>query len=236
MLHWILQFSLHQSSVWLPCAAGKLLGCGANEGNDTVHPTRSSRRNAADTVAFTNFAQLNTRRLWTTDSSIHHAGVGPGSNPGAVRRWFARGVALALDRAWSHRLIGGLSALDSVRFDVSSSCISLNHAIYGPGINPADARWWGLARHGHDPCPGGRTSRHRGDPLDCRFCGSSLGTLAHCMGSCPAFVDLQLEWCAAAGVHMRDIVQWSSHEWVFDPLHSLNKRACHIRGSRLCPR
>ena len=150
------------------------------------------------------------------------SGVGPGSNPGAVRRWFARGVALALDRAWSHRLIGGFSALHSVRFDVSSSCFSLNRATYGLGINPADARWWGLARHGHDPCPGGRTSRHREDPLGCRFCGSSLGTLAHCMGSCPAFVDLQLEWCAAAGVHMRDIVQWSSHEWVFDPLHSLN--------------
>ena len=60
------------------------------------------------------------------------SGVGPGSNPGAVRRWFVRGVALALDRAWSHRLIGGLSALHSVRFDVSSSCFSLNHAIYGP--------------------------------------------------------------------------------------------------------
>ena len=73
---------------------------------------------------------------------------------------------------------------------------------YGPGINPADARWWGLARHGHDPCPGGRTSRHRGDPLGCRFCGSSLGTVAHWMGSCPAFVDLQLEWCATAGVHI----------------------------------
>ena len=42
------------------------------------------------------------------------------------------------------------------------------------------------------------------------------------MGSCLAFVDLQLDWCAAAGIHMRDIVPWSSHEWVFDRLHNLN--------------
>ena len=40
---------------------------------------------------------------------------------------------------------------------------------------------------------------------------------------CFVFVDLQLEWCAAAGVHMRYIVQCSSHERerVFDPLHGL---------------
>ena len=61
-----LQVSLHESLVWIPNAAGKLLRCGANEGNDTVHPTRTSRRNA-------DFAHLNTRRLWTTDSSIHNA-------------------------------------------------------------------------------------------------------------------------------------------------------------------
>ena len=55
-----------------------------------------------------------------------------------------------------------------------------------------------------------------------------------------AFVDLQLEWCAAAGVHMRDIVQWSSHEWVFDPLHSLKNprtiRAHVTFVSRVCAR
>ena len=66
-------------------------------------------------------------------------------------------AAWHLHRAWSHRLIGGLSALHSVRFDVSSSCFSLNHAIYGPGINPADARWWGLAERGHDPWPRHKT-------------------------------------------------------------------------------
>ena len=58
---------------------------------------------------------------------------------------------------------------------------------------------------GHGPCPGGRMSRHRGDLLRCRFCGSPLGTLAHCAGSCPASADLQLERCAAAagGSHAR---------------------------------
>ena len=30
---------------------------------------------------------------------------------GAVRRWFARGVAPALDRAWSHWLVGGIAAI-----------------------------------------------------------------------------------------------------------------------------
>ena len=109
---------------------------------------------------------------WCQSLLIYHScwlpefsGVGPGSNPSAVRRWFARGVAPALDRAWSHWPIGGLSALHPVRSNVSSSRFSLDDAIYGPCINHADARWWGLARHGDDPCPGGRTSRHRGDPL-----------------------------------------------------------------------
>ena len=39
---------------------------------------------------------------------------------------------------------------------------------------------------------------------------------------------------------MRDIVQWSSHEWVFDPLHSLNNprtiRAHVTFVSRVCAR
>ena len=80
-----------------------------------------------------------------------------------LRRWFARGVAPALDRAWRQRRVLGLSILHTVRFDYSSSDFPLNHMIYGRGVDPADARWWGLARHGHDPCPGGRTRRHRGD-------------------------------------------------------------------------
>ena len=50
VLNWILQFLLHQSSVGVPHAAGKLLACGVNQGNGTVHPTRSSRRNAVDIV------------------------------------------------------------------------------------------------------------------------------------------------------------------------------------------
>ena len=55
----------------------------------------------------------------------------------------------------------------------------------------------------------------------------------------PASVDLQLEWCAAARVHLRDIVQWSSHKWVFDPLHSLNDPRtirAHVTFSRVCAR
>ena len=59
VLNWKLQF--HCTSRRCERHAGrKLLGCGAKNGNDTVHPTRSSQRNAVDTVAFTNFAQLNT--------------------------------------------------------------------------------------------------------------------------------------------------------------------------------
>ena len=97
---------------------------------------------------------------WCRSLLVHHScwlpelsGVGPRCTPSTLRRWFARGVAPALDLAWRQRLVLGLSALHTVRFDCSSSDFTLNHMIYGRGVDPADARWWGLARHGHDPMP-----------------------------------------------------------------------------------
>ena len=106
---------------------------------------------------------LGTWAHWCRSLLVHHScwlpelsGVGPGSTTNTLRRWFARVVAPALDRAWRQRLVPGLSALHTVRFDCSSSYLTSNHMIYGRGIDPADARWWCLARHGHDPCPGGQ--------------------------------------------------------------------------------
>ena len=84
---------------------------------------------------------------WCRSLLVHHScwlpepsGVGPGSTSSTLRRWFARGVAPALHRAWRQRLVLGLSALHTVRFDCSSSDFTLNHMIYGRGVDPADAR------------------------------------------------------------------------------------------------
>ena len=71
--------------------------------------------------------------------------------------------------------------------------------------------WWGLARHGHDPCPGGRAARHRGDVPSCAFCTSPVGDLTHCLSCCAAFTDLRVQWCAAAHVAPTKASLWTQH-------------------------
>ena len=39
--------------------------------------------------------------------------------------------------------------------------LSLPAFVYSPSVDAGLARWWGLARYGHDPGPGGRAARHR---------------------------------------------------------------------------
>ena len=84
--------------------------------------------------------------------------AGPRCSLTVTRCWLQRVVFPLLDRAWLRRLWRGLS---NVRFTpgVVRSYV-INRSIYNSGIDSGMARWWGLARHGHDPCPGRRAAQH----------------------------------------------------------------------------
>ena len=89
---------------------------------------------------------------------------------------------------WRQHLIAlGISGL-CLRSTLSASTAhprTLNHMIYGRGVDPAEGRCRFFARHGHDPRPGRRTCRYGGDASGCSFCGSVLGILPRCVASCP---------------------------------------------------
>ena len=174
---------------------------------------------------------------WCLSLLQHHAagnpadfGVGPRCSSAVTRRWLHRVVNPLLDRAWFHRLRRGLALLSGIRFNPGAvRPYALDHMVYNSTVDPGLARWWGLARHGHDPCPGGRTARHRGDVSQCAFCSSASGDFAHCLAICPAFSDLRLRWCAAVRVVPAEAAVWARHPWLFTPGHPGNSHGT-VRG------
>ena len=123
--------------------------------------------------------------------------------------------------------------LTGVRFSPRSvHPFALDLSIYNSDVDPGLVRWWGLARHGHDPCPGGRPARHRGGEVACLFCPSTFGDLTHCLTSCPAFEDVRVQWCIAVRIAPAEVSTSAQHSWVFDPTHPANTRStarAHVR-------
>ena len=66
-----------------------------------------------------------------------------------------------------------------------------------------------FARHGHDPCPGGRGARHRGDVSSCAFCTSRVGDLTHCLTCCPCFCRLACPVCSRSLCNGRSTLGFS---------------------------
>ena len=126
-----------------------------------------------------------------------------------------------------NRTTVGLTSLSVVPFPPSafSGCHSLR-------TRPDDARAWGLATWGHDPCPEGRSARHLQLPVDCPFCHAAVGDLAKCLSECPWFEDLQMEWCRRCCIPVLAASVWSRHWWIFDTTSLLNSpgtlRSCEI--------
>ena len=135
---------------------------------------------------------------WCLSLLQHHAagnpadfGVGPRCSSAVTRRWLHRVVNPLLGRAWFHRLRRGLALLSGIRFNSGAvRPYALDNMVYNSTVDPCLARWWGLARHGHDASPPGRVVRHKGDVSQCAFCSSASGDLVHCLAICPAFSDL----------------------------------------------
>ena len=76
-----------------------------------------------------------------------------------------------LTARWRSRLARALNLLTSLRIRPRQlRILTLDDLVHSGEVNPENARWWGLPRHGHDPCPGGRPARHGGDPASCLFC------------------------------------------------------------------
>ena len=123
-----------------------------------------------------------------------------------------------LDRSWRQRVERSLGLLHTIRCDPRAQPqLSLPAFVYSQSVDAGLARWWGLARYGHDPGPGGRAARHRNSSPVCSFCCADVGDLAHCLSYCPAFSDLRAQWCVDTGVAPSDGPWWASGEWVFDP-------------------
>ena len=61
---------------------------------------------------------------------------------------------------------------------------------------------WSLAQLGHNPRPGTRAARYKGDFSNCSFFHVDVGDLAHCASSCPAFAA----WLLLVGCPPVDIL------------------------------
>ena len=145
--------------------------------------------------------------------SLGYHGVGVGCSPLVIRRWLHHVVFPVLDRAWVQCLARAL-AITGVRFSPGSvRPFALDLSIYNSDVDPGLVRWWGLARHGHDPCPGGRPARHRGGEVACLFCPSTFGDLTHCLTSCPAFEDVRVQWCIAVHIAPAEVSTSAQHSW-----------------------
>ena len=151
---------------------------------------------------------------WCFSLPHHHAegspgyhGVGVGCSPLVIRRWLHHVVFPVLDRAWVQRLARALAILTGVRFSPGLvRSFALDLSIYNSDVDPGLVRWWGLARHGHDPFPGGRPARHRGGEVACLFCPTSLTALRA--------VQLS-KMSVCSGAH-----QYTLHQQKFPPLRS----------------
>ena len=93
---------------------------------------------------------------------------------------------------------------------------------YGRSSIPSHARFWGLARWGHDLFPGGQAARHLGLSLSCVLCEAPSGDLFHCLSECPAFSDLRDKWRRHCSIHPDSVSFWARHPWLFLPSSSLN--------------
>ena len=177
---------------------------------------------------------------WCRAVISHHSvqrpdlcGVGPGCSASVTQRWVRRSVTPVLDRSWRQRVERSLGLLHTIRCDPRAQPqLSLPAFVYSQSVDAGLARWWGLARYGHDPGPRGRAARHRNSSPVCSFCCADVGDLAHCLSYCPAFSDLRAQWCVDSGVAPSDGPWWASGEWVFDPWHVDNTPSvmrAHVR-------
>ena len=181
---------------------------------------------------------------WCRAVISHHSvqrpdlcGVSKGCSERVTQRWVRRSVTPVLDRSRRQRVERSLGLLHTIRCDPRAQPqLSLPAFVYSQSVDAGLARWWGVARYGHDPGPGGRAARHRNSSPVCSFCCADVGDLAHC----PAFSDLRAQWCVDTGVAPSDGPWWASGEWVFDPWHVDNTPSvmrAHVRFVGLvCPR
>ena len=106
------------------------------------------------------------------------AGIHPQSPPHRVRRWVDLVVSLSLNLALRQRLQASIYSLSTTRLP-DGATFSVNAGpdvfVYGRGSSPEHARFWSLARWGHDPLPCGRPARHLGLHGSCRFRDASVG-------------------------------------------------------------
>ena len=146
-----------------------------------------------------------------------------------------------LDRACLRRLWRGVALLSNVRFtsEVVRPCI-LNGLVDNSSVDCCIVRWWGLARHGHDPCPGGRAVRHKGDVSSCAFCTSRVGDFTHghllprlCRLEYPVVCSSP---CGTSRSLFMDaaLLDFQSVGFGQHPLHCA--RTCPVCWSGVCPR
>ena len=89
---------------------------------------------------------------------------GPGMP--TVRRRVDLVVSPSLNLALHQRLQASIHSLSTTRLPGSTFSVNAGPDVfvYGRGSSPEHARFWSLARWGHDPLPCGRTARHLGLP------------------------------------------------------------------------
>ena len=153
-------------------------------------------------------------------------GVCSGSSPGSVHSWFRACVPPYLDQSLRQKLCTAASTLAVSHVDLRLLSVNQgpDHVVHGRLTLPSHARLWGLARWGHDPCPGGCSSS-LGQSLSCVSCDAPQGDLAHCQSSCRAFSDLREQWCRRVSVPPDAAAQWACDPWVFNRSSSHNSVA-----------
>ena len=201
---------------------------------DRLHSLTAGARVPLPTAVSLSQDTPGTWARWRLSLLQHHAarnpadfGVGPRCSSAVTRRWLHRVVYPLLDRTWFHRLRRGLALLSGIRFNSGAVRPDvLDHVVYNSTVDAGLARWWGLARHGHDLVdeqPG------TGDVSQCAFCSSASGDLVHCLAMCPAFSDLRLRWCGTVRVVPAEAAVWARHPWLFTPGHPANSHGT-VRG------
>ena len=132
----------------------------------------------------------------------------------------------SLNLALRQRLQASIYSLSTTRL-LDGATFSVNAGpdvfVYGRGSSLEHARFWSLARWGHDPLSlwTSRSTRHLGLPESCRFCDASVGDLWHSLSECPEFADLRAQWSSRCGISQQFAQAWSIHSWIFDHSHVL---------------
>ena len=142
-----------------------------------------------------------------------------GSFPSCVHSWFRSCAFPRLGQSLHYRLCSAASVLSVSHVDLRFSCVNLgpDTVVYGRSCLPAHARFWGLARWGHDPFPGGRSARHLGFSFSCVLCDALYGDLAHSLSTCLAFSDLHEQWCRRVSVTLDAASHKACNACVFNP-------------------